>query len=111
MIRVYSARTGQWKGIFATHSWIVLKRQGAAAYERYDVVGWGSPVRKNAWPADGRWYGNVPDLVKSVDGPSAEALIPRIEAAIASYRWSRAGDYTTWPGPNSNTFVAGIAAA
>lgn len=111
MIRVYSARTGQWKGIFATHSWIVLKPKDAVAYERYDVVGWGSPVRRNAWPPDGRWYGNMPELVRSIDGEDAERLIPQVEAAIAAYRWSRAGDYTIWPGPNSNTFVAGIAAA
>jgi hypothetical protein len=111
MIRVYSARTGAWKGIFATHSWIVLKPKGATAYERFDVVGWGNPVRRNAWAPDGRWYGNRPEVVRAIDGPQAEQLIPRIEAAIALYRWSHAGDYTIWPGPNSNTFVAGIAAA
>ena len=110
-IRIYAARTGKWKGIFATHSWIVLKRRGAATYDRFDVVGWGNPVRKNAWPADGRWYGNMPDLVKAIDGPAAEALIPKVEAAITAYRWSHPGDYTIWPGPNSNTFVAAIAEA
>jgi hypothetical protein len=109
-IRIYSARTGGWKGIFATHSWIVLKRKGADRYDRYDVVGWGTPVRKNSQPPDGRWYGNVPELVKAIDGPAAEALIPDIERAIAAYQWSKRGDYRVWPGPNSNTFVAAILA-
>lgn len=34
--------------------------------------------------------------------------MPKIEEAIASYRWRERGDYTIWPGPNSNTFVANI---
>ena len=109
-VRIYSARTGGWKGIFATHSWIVVKRTGASHYDRYDVVGWGNPVRKNAYPADGKWYGNTPDLTFATDGPNAEKLIPKVEAAIAAYRWSRRGDYAIWPGPNSNTFVATVLA-
>src|SRR5919106_6601776 len=44
MIRVYTARSGRWKGIFAVHHWIVLKREGDSVYGRYDVVGWGNPV-------------------------------------------------------------------
>ena len=27
---------------------------------RYDVVGWGNPVRINGWAPDGRWYGDDP---------------------------------------------------
>ena len=54
------ARTGAWKGIFAVHSWIVFKRANARDWTRYDVVGWGNPVRTNDWPPDGRWYGNTP---------------------------------------------------
>jgi hypothetical protein len=109
-VRIYSARTGGWKGIFATHSWIVLKRKNADHYDRYDVVGWGTPVRKSSQPPDGRWYGNAPELVKAIDGPAAEALIPDVERAIADYRWSKRGQYSVWPGPNSNTFVAAILA-
>lgn len=107
-IRIYSARTGGWKGAFATHSWLVMKRQGQDRYDRYDVVGWGNPVRKNSYPPDGRWYSNMPELVASIDGERAEQLIPELEKAIAGYRWSKRGDYTIWPGPNSNTFVATI---
>ncbi len=109
-IRIYSARTGGWKGIFATHSWIVLKREGESEFTRYDVVGWGSPVRRNHRPPDGRWYGNPPEIVAAIDGPSAGPLIPEVEAAIARYPWNRKGDYRVWPGPNSNTFVAAVLA-
>src|SRR5262249_18634319 len=34
--------------------------------------------------------------------------IPKVKAAIADYRYSNAGDYRIWPGPNSNTFVATV---
>jgi hypothetical protein len=46
-IRVLAARTGGLKGVVSVHTWLVLKEAGAAAYERYEVVGWGTPVRRN----------------------------------------------------------------
>jgi hypothetical protein len=105
---VFSGRTGGWKGVFAVHSWIVLKRANGTAWTRYDVVGWGNPVRTNGWAADGRWYGDVPRVVADVRGAAAEALIPEVEAAVKSYTFSHPGDYRIWPGPNSNTFVATV---
>lgn len=105
---VFTGTTGAWKGIFSVHSWIVVKRAGARSWTRYDVVGWGNPVRTNNWPADGRWYGNTPVVVADIAGAAAEALIPRIEAAVADYRYARDGDYRIWPGPNSNSFVATV---
>src|SRR6185437_5060984 len=45
VVHVYAARTGRWKGIFAHHSWIVVKEKGAGAYTRYDKVAWGRPVK------------------------------------------------------------------
>lgn len=110
MIRIYSARTGRWKGVFATHSWIVLKEESASAYERWDKVGWGLPVRRNNYAPDGRWYGNNPRVVHEVRGPEAERLIPKIRAGIASYAYNSRGDYRVWPGPNSNTFIASVLA-
>jgi hypothetical protein len=86
----------------------VVKRENAERWTRYDVVGWGSPVRTNGWAPDGRWRGNDPIVVADVGGPAAERLIPKIEAAVKDYRWRNAGDYRVWPGPNSNTFVAGV---
>ena len=38
----------------------------------------------------------------------AEALIPKVKAAIAEYSYNQFGDYRIWPGPNSNTFVATV---
>lgn len=108
VVSVYSARTGRWKGIFAVHSWIVVKPKGARSWDRYDVVGWGTPVRQNAYAADARWYGNEPQLVGTVTGSSAEALIPKIQNTIANYPYGKRGDYNIWPGPNSNTFVATV---
>jgi hypothetical protein len=109
MVLVYAARTGRWKSIFAVHTWIVVKAENAARFTRYEVVGWGRPVRRDAYPVDGRWYGNGPLLIHEVRGAAAAALIPRIEGAVARYPWTQAGSYRIWPGPNSNTFIAWIA--
>jgi hypothetical protein len=107
-VLVFSGRTGGWKGAVAVHSWIVLKRENAARWTRYDVVGWGNPVRVNGWAADGKWYGDMPTVIADIKGAEASALIPKIEAAIKDYQYANAGDYRIWPGPNSNTFVATV---
>jgi hypothetical protein len=105
---IFTGRTGRWRGIFAVHSWIVLKPQNATSWSRYDVVGWGAPVRSNGWAPDSHWFGNVPRVLLDLRGEEAAALIPKVQAAIASYQYSHAGDYRIWPGPNSNTFVATV---
>ncbi|HEX5077939.1 MAG TPA: DUF3750 domain-containing protein [Geminicoccaceae bacterium] len=112
VVQVYAARAWGWKGIFAVHTWLVMKREGAPRYERYEVVGWGvrggSPaVRKDMRAVDGYWAGNPPRVVIDRRGPEAGALIDRIEAAIATYPYPN--EYRAWPGPNSNTFIAHIA--
>jgi hypothetical protein len=107
-VLVFTGTTGAWKGIFSVHSWIVVKRPNAKEWTRYDVVGWGSPVRRNGWAADARWYGNPPVALADISGPQAESLIPKIEAAVKAYAYARAGDYRIWPGPNSNSFTAAI---
>jgi hypothetical protein len=111
IIQVYAARAGRWKSVFAVHTWIALKDRGANRFTRYEVVGWGQPVRRDAYPVDGRWYSNVPDVIFEVRGADADALIPQIEAAVARYPHSRRGSYTVWPGPNSNTFIAWLGRA
>lgn len=105
-VTIFAAHTGGMKGAFAVHSWIVVKRRGAATYDRYDVVGWGTPVRKNGYAPDAFWYSNRPSKVWEITGPDAEVLIPRIEAAIETYPHNQRGAYRLWPGPNSNSFVA-----
>jgi hypothetical protein len=107
-VLILSGRTGGWKGVVAVHSWIVVKPAHAKAWRRYDVVGWGAPVRVNGWDPDGRWFGNRPTVIADIKGSAAEKLIPNVEAAIQSYRYNHAGDYRIWPGPNSNTFVASV---
>lgn len=104
-VHVFAARVGRWRGIFAHHSWVVVKERNAGAYTRFDVVGWGAPVRVNHRAADGRWFGNAPERVAAIRGEAAERLIPRIRAAVGSYAYSSPGSYSAWPGPNSNSFV------
>jgi hypothetical protein len=105
---IFTGRTGRWKGIFSVHSWVVFKPAGANGWSRYDVVGWGNPVRTNGWAPDGRWYGDTPRVLVDVKGAAAEALIPKVQAAIKDYGYANYGDYRMWPGPNSNTFVAAV---
>ena len=108
VVRIFSAQTVRWRGIFATHCWIVIKPEGAGAYERFDYTAWGDPIRVNGFVADGRWFGRAPRTVFAADGAAASALIPRMQAAIAAYSFRAQGDYRAWPGPNSNTFVAAV---
>src|SRR6478609_8530497 len=96
---IFTGKAGAWKGIFSVHSWVVLKRANEKRWTRYDVVGWGEPVRRNNWPVDGLWYGNKPAMLADISGPEAETLIPRIENAVNDYDYARAGDYRIWPGP------------
>ncbi|ALN72548.1 DUF3750 domain-containing protein [Aureimonas sp. AU20] len=105
-IYVLAARTGGLKGALSEHSWIVTKARDARRYERYDKVGWGAPIRRNAYAADGRWYSNEPRLVATLKGEAAERALPDIEKAIASYPFAAQGGYRLFPGPNSNSFIA-----
>ena len=109
VVQIYNARAFAWRGIFATHPWIVVKKAGAPAYKRYEVVGWGSgaKLRTDYATVDGLWYGSTPSLLVDMRGPEADALVDRIEAAVASYPYK--DGYRTWPGPNSNTFLAHVA--
>jgi hypothetical protein len=106
-VMVMSGRTRGWKGVVAVHSWIVVKGENETAWRRYDVAGWGRPVRLNWWPPD-LWFGQHGTVVLDVKGERAQQLIPRIDAAIKNYRYADYGDYRIWPGPNSNTFVAAV---
>src|SRR5580658_1960791 len=55
LVRVFAARTVRWRGIFAVHSWIVIKAPHATSYTRYDYTAWGEPIRINDFAPDGRW--------------------------------------------------------
>ncbi len=108
VVQVFAASTWGWRGNFAVHPWIIYKRAGETAYVRHDVVGWRAPrvVQRDYALPDGHWYGAAPRLLVDHRGPAAAAMIDDIEAAIASY--PHAGEYRSWPGPNSNTFLAHI---
>jgi len=114
VVQVYGARTWGWRGNFGVHTWVAVKPADAAAYTVYEVIGWrlryaDNVVAIHQRPADARWYGNAPELYADKRGPEAEKLIPRIDAAARSY--PHAKEYSAWPGPNSNTFVAWITRA
>ena len=106
VVQVYAAPTYGWRGIFAVHAWIAVKDADAARYDRWDVMGWGRGrvVRHNYDGADHRWFGREPMLLRDIRGETAAELIPKIRDAVASYPWAET--YRTFPGPNSNTFVA-----
>jgi hypothetical protein len=109
VVRIFSAKTVRWRGIFASHSWIVFKPADAPSYTRYDYTAWGElPIRINGFEPDGRWFGQTPQVVFAADGDVAAALLPKIQSAIAGYAWRNEGDYRAWPGPNSNTFIGAI---
>lgn len=109
IIQVYAARAGQWKAAFGVHTWIAMKPAGSSRFERFEVVGWGKPVRRNKHSVDAHWFGNKPFIVRDIRGPLAARMIPKIRRTIARYPANKRGDYTVWPGPNSNTFVAWVA--
>lgn len=108
IVQIYAASTYGWRGLFAVHTWIIFKKAGETRYNRYDVVSWGGGdvIRPDYALPDGFWYGARPRLLADHRGPRAEAMIPRIEAAIKNYPYPRT--YHAWPGPNSNTFIAHI---
>jgi hypothetical protein len=114
VVQVYAARAVRWRGYFGVHSWVAVKPAGAPGYTVYEVIGWrlrhsGSSVVIHDRPPDGRWFGNEPELLAERRGVGVDEMIERIDRAARDYPY--AGEYTMWPGPNSNTFVAWIARA
>ena len=108
IVQVYVAATYGWRGIFAVHPWIIYKRSGETSFTRYEVVGWrgSTVVQRNYALPDGLWYGAVPNLLVDQRGEGVELLIEQIETAIKRYPY--ADTYRSYPGPNSNTFMAHI---
>jgi hypothetical protein len=111
VVQVYFARALNWRGVFGVHTWIATKKDHADEYLVHQVIGWrvyrGLPaVVSSPGIPDGRWFGNEPTLIAELRGDEAAKAIPKIEAAISSYPYPN--EYTVWPGPNSNTFIAFI---
>ncbi len=112
IVQIYAARAWGWRGYFGVHTWIASKRQDADSFVVYEVIGWRkyrglSVVAVSEKEPDRRWFGAPPRLLLDIRGEDVEAVIDDIERAVLSY--PHANDYTVWPGPNSNTFVAYVA--
>ncbi|MCB1492844.1 MAG: DUF3750 domain-containing protein, partial [Rhodobiaceae bacterium] len=103
VVQVFAGRAYRWRGIFSVHTWIVVKPAGADRYTRFDVMGWGKPLRVNAFVPDSHWFGRVPQVIYEARGDEAAHLIPQIMAAVDAYPYADHGGYTMWPGPNSNS--------
>jgi hypothetical protein len=114
IVQVYGARAFNWRGAFAVHTWISVKRRDASEFTTYEVIGWRlgnglDALSQRGGPPDRQWFGNPPEIYVDLRGDHVEATIDKIEAAIAAYPFK--ASYRTWPGPNSNTFTAHIARA
>jgi Protein of unknown function (DUF3750) len=112
IVQVYASRAFSWRGAFSDHTWVAVKAAGADHYTRYEVIGWYGggghsviSVTDNRAP-DAEWFGAAPRLIRDVRGREAEAVIAKLQEAVASYPYGNT--YHAWPGPNSNTFVAHV---
>jgi hypothetical protein len=100
VVQVYAARAFSWRGIFAVHTWISTKPEGATQYTVHQVIGWNEwreqrvVVANKDFP-DRSWYGNSPELLVDIRGEDASRLIPQVFAAAESYPYQYA--YTLWP--------------
>ena len=111
VIQVYGADVWGWRGKFAIHTWIATKAAGAADYNIYQVIGWRlrrgrSVVSTTQGDPAKPWFGSPAILLHDVRGRAAAALIADVEQAVRDYPYAR--EYTMWPGPNSNSFLAWI---
>lgn len=114
VVQVYGARTVGAKGLFGVHTWVAVKPTGAPSWTVYEVIGWrlrwsNSAVVVRTRDPGGRWFGAEPELYAEKRGAGVDQLIKRIDKAARKYPY--AGEYTVWPGPNSNTFTSWIARA
>ena len=113
IVQVYGARAYSWRGTFAVHTWIATKPTDADRFTVYEVIGWrvryggGDALSISQRPPDARWFGSDPEIFVDLRGPGVDAVIRKIDVAARAY--PHRGDYTVWPGPNSNTFTAFVA--
>jgi len=114
VVQVYGARTKGAKGLFGVHTWVAVKPTDAREWTVYEVIGWrlrysDSALAIRSRVPDERWFGSAPELLADKRGPGADALIARIDRAAREYPYP--GEYSVWPGPNSNTFTAWVVRA
>jgi Protein of unknown function (DUF3750) len=114
IVQVYGARAVGAKGYFGVHTWIAVKPTEAPSWTVYEVIGWrlrygDNVVVMRERAPDARWFGSEPELYADRRGAGVDGLIKRIDQAARSYPY--AGEYSVWPGPNSNTFTSWVARA
>lgn len=109
IIQVYTARAFNWRGIFSLHVWLAVKPKDADQYTVYQVVGWhlfqgysALYVAKDI--PDRYWFDQKPKIILDIRGKQAQDIIPKINEYVKKFPY--ANEYVTWPGPNSNTFMA-----
>jgi hypothetical protein len=110
VVQVWGARTRGIKGVFGVHTWIATKPAGASEYTVYEVVGWrlrwtDTALVKRVRTPD-RWFGAAGELYAEKRGAGVDELIARVDKLAEDYPYAK--EYTLWPGPNSNTFVAWV---
>src|SRR5262249_60055631 len=89
-VRVSAAGAVGGRGVMAVHPWVAVKATDAPAYTRYEVMGWGvgngaPAVRVNRTGPDNYWFGSRPELLVDRRGEGVDALVERIESALAPY--------------------------
>jgi hypothetical protein len=113
VVQVWAARTVGWRGAFGVHTWIATRRAASADWTVHHVIGWrvyrgaGAVVSQAGAVPDAHWFGARPERLADLRGDGVDAVIDRIEVAVAAYPYPNA--YRAWPGPNSNTFTAFVA--
>jgi hypothetical protein len=110
VVQVWGARTRGIKGVFGVHSWIATKPAGAREYTVYEVVGWrlrwtDTALVKRVRTHD-HWFGAAGELYAEKRGAGVDDIIARVDKLAQDYPYAK--EYTLWPGPNSNTFVAWV---
>lgn len=111
VIQVYGANVWGFRGRFAIHTWVATKEAYATDYQIFQVIGWrlrrgNSVVSVSGGDPAKPWFGSPAMLLHDLRGPEAEVLIDRVHHAASSYPFAH--EYSMWPGPNSNSFVAWI---
>jgi hypothetical protein len=110
VVQVWGARTLGIKGLFGVHTWIAVKPSGVPDYTVYEVIGWRLRWTDTALVArtraPDRWFGSAGELYAEKRGAGVDEMIKRIDQLASEYPYAK--EYTLWPGPNSNTFVAWV---
>jgi len=108
-VLVFAARAFSWRGAFAVHTWVAIRKADNDQFTVYQVVGWRAWMGRSAIvieqaAPDREWFGNKPTILADIHGQAADKAIEHIAMAVAKYPYPR--NYWLWPGPNSNTFTA-----